>query len=61
MARFSWIINSSFILNDMEYYFYESNSTDFPNTIIWYDKGYLFGISAHISKEELVEIAQNVK
>lgn len=52
---------NSFTINGIQYNYYESNDSDFPNTIVWYDKGYSFSISAHISKEELVKIAENVK
>lgn len=50
-----------FTINGNKYYYYESNDSDFPNTIVWYDKDYSFSISAHISKEELIKIAENVK
>ena len=52
---------SEFTINGIEYRYYESNDSDFPNTIVWYNKGYSFSISAHIPKEELVKIAENVK
>lgn len=52
---------SSFILNDVEYHYYESNDNVFNNKLIWYKDGYVFGIYAHLSKEELVKIAENIK
>ena len=52
---------SSFILNDVEYHYYESNDNVFTNKLIWYKDGYEFGIYAHLSKEELVKIAENLK
>ncbi len=52
---------SSFTKKGIEYHYYESNDSDFANTIVWYDKGYSFSISAHISKDEFVKIAENVK
>lgn len=52
---------SSFILNDVEYHYYESNDNVFNNKLIWYKDGYEFGIYAHLSKEEIVKIAENLK
>ncbi len=52
---------SSFILNDVEYHYYESNDNVFDNKLIWYKDGYEFGIYAHLSKAELVKIAENLK
>jgi len=51
----------NFTINGIEYHYYESNDSDFSSTIVWYDKGYSFSISAHLSKEEFVKIAENVK
>lgn len=48
-------------LNGIEYQYYESNDIDFNNKLIWYEDGYVFSIYAHLSKEELVKIAENVK
>lgn len=52
---------SDFTINGIEYYYYESNDNDFFDTIVWYKDGYNFSILAHLSKEELVKIAENVK
>lgn len=52
---------SNFTINGIEYHYYESNDSNFPSMIVWYDKGYSFSISAHLSKEEFVKIAENVK
>ena len=52
---------SSFTTNGMEYYYYESNDNDFFDVLIWFKDGYSFSILAHLSKEELVKIAENVK
>lgn len=46
--------------NGSEYYFYESNDSDFKNMIMWFEDGYSFSIVAHLSKEELVKIAENL-
>ena len=52
---------SKFTINDTEYHYYESNDSDFFDTLVWYKDGYAFSILAHLSKEELVKIAENVK
>ncbi len=52
---------SSFYFNDVEYHYYESNDKDFNNKLIWYKDGYAFGIYAHLSKDELVKIAENIE
>lgn len=54
-------VYSSFSSNGIEYHYYESKDDDFPNIIVWYDNGYAFSISAHLSCEELVNIAENVE
>ena len=46
--------------NGAEYFFYESNDSDFKNMIMWFEDGYSFSIAAHLSKEELVKIAENL-
>jgi len=51
----------AFNLNGIEYQYYKSNDIDFDNKLIWYEDGYVFGIYAHLSKDELVEIAENLK
>ena len=52
---------SKFIVNDIEYHYYESKDNDFYNTLVWYKDGYSFSVLAHLPKEELVKIAKNVK
>lgn len=52
---------SNFTINGMEYNYYESNDDDFYDTLVWYKDGYFFSIFAHLSKEELVKIAENIK
>ncbi|MCM1060989.1 MAG: DUF4367 domain-containing protein [Eubacterium sp.] len=52
---------SNFTINGIEYHYYESNDKDFYNMLVWYKDGYSFGIFAHLSKKELVKIAENVK
>lgn len=50
-----------FYSNGIEYHYYESNDSDFYSTLIWYDSGYDFSILAHLSKGELVKIAENLE
>lgn len=50
-----------FYLNGIEYHYYESNDIDFDNKLIWYKDGYIFGIYAHLSKDEIVKIAENLE
>ena len=52
---------SSFYSNDVEYHYYESSDYDFKDKLIWYEDGYFFGIYAHLSKDELVKIAENLE
>lgn len=52
---------STFTINSTEYYYYESYDKDFFNTLVWTKNGYVFSIFAHLSKDELVKIAENVK
>lgn len=52
---------SNFTINGIEYYYYESNDNDFYDALVWYKGGYAFSILAHLSKEELVKIAENIK
>lgn len=52
---------SSFVLNDVEYHYYESNDNVFNNKLIWYKDGYVFGIYAHLPKDELIKIAENIE
>lgn len=52
---------SSFYYNDVEYHYYESNDENFKNKLIWYKDGYFFGIYAHLPKDELIKIAENIE
>lgn len=52
---------STFTINSTEYYYYESYDKDFFNTLVWTKNGYAFSIFAHLPKDELVKIAENVK
>lgn len=52
---------NSFYFNDVEYHYYESNDNDFNNKLIWYKDGYAFGIYAHLPKDVLVKIAENLE
>lgn len=47
--------------NGTDYHYYESNDKDFDSKLIWYDEGYVFGIYAHLSKDELIKIAENME
>ncbi|MDE6746391.1 MAG: DUF4367 domain-containing protein [Oscillospiraceae bacterium] len=51
----------SFYSNGIEYHYYESNDSDFDDKVIWYESGYEFGIYAHLSKDELIKIAENIE
>lgn len=51
----------TFDLNGVEYHYYKSNDADFDDRFIWYKNGYAFGIYAHLSKDELVKIAENIE
>lgn len=52
---------SVFTINGTEYHYYESYDRDFFNTLVWTKNGYIFSIFAHLSEDELVKIAENVK
>lgn len=52
---------SEFEYNGVVYYFYESNNNDFKSMLIWFENGYSFSVTAHLSKEEFVEIAENLE
>lgn len=47
--------------NGTEYHYYESNDKDFDDKVIWYENGYHFGVYAHLSKDELIKIAENIE
>ena len=51
----------TFVIDGIEYYYYKSNDKDFPDTLLWYEDGYSFSIIAHLSKEELIKIAENIE
>lgn len=53
--------SSTFYHNGTEYYYYESKDKDFYSTILWYENGYSFSIFAHLSKEEIIKIAENLE
>lgn len=50
-----------FSSNGIEYYYYKSNDKDFYSTLLWYENGYAFSLNAHLSKKELVKIAENIE
>lgn len=52
---------STFYSNDIEYHYYESNDSDFADTLLWYEDGYSFMILAHLPKDELIKIAENIE
>lgn len=47
--------------NGTEYHYYESNDKDFDSMLLWYDEGYVFNIYAHLPKDELIKIAENIE
>lgn len=51
----------TFSVDRIEYYYYKSNDEDFYSTLSWYESGYVFVINAHLSKDELVKIAENIE
>lgn len=51
----------TFSADGIEYYYYKSNDEDFYSTLLWYENGYAFSLNAHLSKEELVKIAENIE
>lgn len=51
----------SFYSNGIEYHYYESNDSDFYDTLLWYADGYAFNIYAHLPKDELIKIAENIE
>ena len=50
-----------FEYNGTEYQYYESNDSDFYDTLLWCDNGYAFSIYAYLSKDELIKIAENIE
>lgn len=47
--------------NGTDYHYYESNDKDFDSILLWYDEGYVFNIYAHLPKDELIKIAENIE
>ena len=47
--------------NNIEYHYYESHDDDFFNSLIWNDSGYAYSIYAHLPKEEIIKIAENIE
>lgn len=50
-----------FSKDNVNYNYYESTDKDFPSALIWYDKVHVYCVYAHLSKDELVKIAENIK
>lgn len=50
-----------FEYNGTEYHYYESNDKDFDSILLWYEDGYVFSIYAHLPKDELIKIAENIE
>lgn len=50
-----------FEYNGTDYHYYESNDKNFNNKLIWYEDGYVFNIYAHLPKDELIKIAENIE
>ena len=51
----------TFYNNDIEYHYYKSNDEDFVDKLMWYEDGYSFSILAHLPKDELIKIAENIE
>lgn len=47
--------------NGISYHYYESNDSDFYSTLTWYENGYSFSILAHLPKDELIKMAENIE
>lgn len=47
--------------NNTTYYFYESYDKDDYSMLIWYDERHSYLITAQLSEEEIVKIAENIK
>ncbi len=45
----------------IEYHCYLSDDKSFYDKISWCESGYYFVVSAHISKEDIIKIAENIK
>lgn len=57
---------STFISDGIEYHYYDSNSRDYYNSLLWADDShvdcdYIYCIESLISKDEIVKIAKNLK
>ena len=50
-----------FEYNGTDYHYYESNDKDFESMLLWYENGYYFSIYAHLPKDELIKIAENIE
>lgn len=54
-------IYHAFTRDGIKYHYYESTASDFSDMLIWNADGYVFSINAHLSKYELMKIAENLK
>lgn len=52
--------HEQFISHGIEYHYYNSFDTEFDNTLIWSENGYYFMVSAYLTKDVLVKIAENL-
>lgn len=52
---------TEFNIDGVTFYFYETQNEYEFNVLLWYNKGYAYSISAQMSLEELVKIAENIK
>ena len=50
-----------FMQNGIEFYYYKSSEENYYDVITWYENGYSFIIYAHLSKDNLVKIAENIE
>lgn len=65
-GKFAYIDNEHnkyerFMQNGIEFYYYKSSEENYYDVITWYENGYSFIIYAHLSKDNLVKIAENIE
>ncbi len=50
-----------FSSDGIEYHYYKSTVDSYLDILTWDKNGYLFVLTAHLSKDELIKIAENIK
>jgi hypothetical protein len=60
-VRFEHAVQHIMSVNGKDAIFYESTDTDFPHSLVWYNRGYSFVLLAQISLEEFVQIAESIE